>query len=544
MVAWRGLSAWSRHAVTCLMLWAGTCVAGTPPWPASAYSYFADGARLESVLADFASGFNLGLSIQPGVTGSVSGRFTTATPTEFLSRLGGVYGFVWYTHAGVLHVSKSSDMVTRSLPIPGGGLGNVRATLTEMGVVDPRFGWGELPDHGLLMVSGPSSYVSLVEESLKQLSSGGGVRQVRVFRLLHASAIDRPITYRDQTILQRGLASVLRSVVSGGGADLVTGESAADRPGAGVPPLPAFGAQPGGAGATAPERGSPERPLSRGRATGRAGAPSIQADSRLNAILVSDAPEMMPVYERLIAQLDVPSALIEIEAMIIDLNSERAREMGINWSLNGGSFSASFSGSVIQIANGRNGAGTLPVDAGSQLVAQIRLLEKRGDARIQSRPSVLTTDNIGAILDLSETFYIRVQGERTASVSPVTAGTTLKVTPRLMPGADASIQLTVDIEDGQIQDRQIDSLPTVRRSTVSTQAVVRQSETLMIAGYSSDQNIEVEQKVPGLGDLPLVGALFATKQRTVQKRERIFLIRPRLVVTASVPEPKADPDDR
>ena len=539
----RGLG-W-RRAVICLGLWTVSAVAGTPPWPASAYSYFAQDTRLETVLAEFAAGFNLSLSIQPGVSGTVTGRFTTATPTEFLSRMGGMYGFAWYTHAGVLHVSKASDMVTRSLPIPGGGLTQVRATLTELGVVDPRFGWGELPDHGILMVSGPASYVSLVEESLKQLSAGGGGgRQVRVFRLQHASAIDRPITYRDQTIVQRGLASVLRLTLAAGGVDSVVGERVPDAPGAVAASVMAAVPLLGASGALTPSP-SPERAAPRPRTSGRSSGPSIQADSRLNAILVSDVPEMMPVYERLIAQLDVPSALIEIEAMIIDINTDRAREMGINWSLTSSGFSASFNGSTLQIGTNGAGSGTLPLDAGTQLLAQIRLLETRGDARIQSRPSVLTTDNIGAILDLSETFYIRVQGERTATVSPVTAGTTLKVTPRLMAGANPSIQLTVDIEDGQIQDRQIDSLPTVRRSTVSTQAVVRQSETLMIAGYSSDQNIENEQKVPVLGDLPVVGALFASKSRTVQKRERLFLIRPKLVAPASAAvAPLADPTER
>lgn len=518
---------WWRRLALCLGCWASVGVAAPPPWPASTYSYYAEGARLEAVLAEFASGFNLSLSIQPGVSGMVSGRFTAATPSEFLSRLGSVYGFVWYVHAGVLQVSRASDMVTRSLPIPSGGLTHVRATLTELGLVDPRFGWGELPDHGILMVSGPNSYVNLIEETMRQLSAGGtSLRQVRVFRLLHASAEDRSIAYRDQTIVQPGLANVLRSMLAGGPVDSIVGERAADR----RPALPAAPAL----GASSPASVSPAAsPAARPRDARRGSSPTIQADPRLNAILVSDMPEMMSMYERLIAQLDVPSALIEIEAMIIDINTDRARELGINWNLNAGGFSASFNGSTLQIANNSSGSGTLPGDAGNQLVAQIRMLESRGDARIQSRPSVLTTDNIGAILDLSETFYIRVQGERTASVSPVTAGTTLKVTPRLMGGESPSIQLTVDIEDGQIQDRKIDSLPTVRRSTVSTQAVVRQSETLMIAGYSSDQNIENEQKVPLLGDLPLVGALFSTKSRTVQKRERIFLIRPKLVATAA-----------
>lgn len=114
-----GVRRWLRHALACMVLGVSASAAGAPPWPASTYSHFAEGARLETVLAEFAAGFNLSLSLQPGVTGTVNGRFTTATPTEFLSRLGGVYGFVWYAYAGVLHVSKSNDMVTRSLPIPG-----------------------------------------------------------------------------------------------------------------------------------------------------------------------------------------------------------------------------------------------------------------------------------------------------------------------------------------------------------------------------------------------------------------------------------------
>jgi len=162
-------------------------------------------------------------------------------------------------------------------------------------------------------------------------------------------------------------------------------------------------------------------------------------------------------------------------------------------------------------------------------------LQTDGDANIQSRPSVLTTDNTGALLDLSETFYIRLQGERVASVTPVTAGTTLRVTPRVIDGLEQMVQLTIDIEDGQIQDRQIDTLPTVRRSSVSTQAIVRENETLLIAGHSSDQNIDSNQRIPVLGEIPGVGLLFSNKSRSVQKRERLFMIRPKIV---SIPAPE------
>ncbi len=518
---------------------------GPPPWPDSPYSYFADGVALETVLREFAAGFSLSLVVEPGVQGTVNGRFNSASPTEFISRLGGVYGFAWYTQAATLHVSPARETVMRTLPMPPGGAGRLRQTLIDLGVVDPRFGWGELPEHGVLLVSGPPRYVDRVEATLRQLPTfPRGSLQISVFRLRHASADDRVIQFRDRQITQPGLASVLRGLMGVGGVTVgggVTDEKVSSQPGA-IVPLPTLGASaPAGPGARAAAAGAASGSGRSGAEPARMGpAPgaSIQPDPRLNALVVTDMPERMPLYERLIAQLDVPAPLIEIEALIIDVNSERARELGINWSARGGSFSASF-GVPQQV---RQGMLALALDSGGSnttggrdngFMAQIRLLESAGDARIQSRPSVLTTDNIGALLDLSETFYIRVQGERVASVSPVTAGTTLRVTPRVVDGAQGAIQLTVDIEDGQIQDRQVDSLPTVRRSAVSTLAVVRQDEALVIAGYTSDQTISSEQKVPVLGDLPWVGALFSNKARLVQKRERIFVIRPRLVTDAS-----------
>ena len=151
-------------------------------------------------------------------------------------------------------------------------------------------------------------------------------------------------------------------------------------------------------------------------------APSIQTDPRLNAVIIQDIPERMALYERLIAQLDVPTPLIEIEALIIDINSERVRELGINWAISGDNFALGYGATSAQPGQGTfgfslaGGASTLSAVAGSRLLAQVRLLETQGDARIQSRPSVLTLDNLGALLDLSETFYIRVMGERFGSV--------------------------------------------------------------------------------------------------------------------------------
>lgn len=533
--------------VVLLGLWTPPVHAGRVPWTDAPYSHFADKKPLAQVLAEFASSFSLGLDIAPGVEGSVNGRFTAANPTEFITRLAGVYGFSWYTHAGVLHISRASDLKSRSIVAPSGHLAGLRQALTDLGLLEPRFGWGELPQQGVVLVSGPPSYVDLLAATVRDLPAAGGAQQVAVFRLRHASAQDRTILYRDREITTPGMATMLRELITGrsGG---VAGSEALSAIAAPLRSAKSTQGDSGGAlpsAATGPSEASASRTDAGGDASaggGRTRAPSVQADARLNAIIVQDVPERMPIYGALIEQLDVPTALIEIEAMIIDVNTERAKDLGIDWSRRAGGTAVGFgnlsstpTAGTLSVVRGPSDAvfnsTSLTVNASNFLVSQIRLLETKGDAQIQSRPSVVTVDNIGALLDLSETFYIRVQGERVATVTPVTAGTTLRVTPRVIgeAGPGSLVQLVIDIEDGQIQDREIDTLPTVRRSAVSTQAIVRPQEALLIAGYSSDQQINSRQGVPLLGDVPGLGLLFSSKTQTVQRRERLFLIRPTIV---------------
>lgn len=544
--------------------------ASPPPWTNDPFNYYADkGAPLPNVLREFAGSFSLALDISPQVTGRVTGRFQASSPTEFLNQLGGVYGFQWFTHAGTLFVSRGSEMTSASISASGASIGSMRQALSSLGVLDQRFGWGELPEQGLALVSGPPAYVALVKRTVAELPLVSGGQQVAVFRLKHASVDDRTITYRDRQITTIGLAQMLRNLISGGSAEVpgVSGDSLSRL----VAPLRASG-NPQSAPLLATQSRLPQAPsLSGGAMAGieqaenqaareapqtgspRRRAPSIQADSRLNALVIQDTPDRLPMYKALIDQLDVPTALIEIEALIIDVNSTRLDELGIAWGGRKGGTAAGFgdvsaSTNSISIGAARAGSGistsTTLLNAGNYLVARIRALENLGEASIQSRPSILTLDNTGALLDLSETFYARTSGERVASVTPVTVGTTLKVTPRFIDAGELgpTVQLDVDIEDGQIQEVLVDDLPTVKRTTVSTQALVGENQTLLIGGYNTQHLKQKNERVPVLGEIPLLGALFSHKVDDYQARERLFLIKPR-VVTLPRPEPASQAGD-
>lgn len=548
----------SGAAALCLWLTAGVVVAGPVPWAEAPYSHYANSARLDTVLKEFAGSFSLSLKLGGGINGVVNGRFNAASPTDFINKLGGVYGFNWFTHAGTLFVSRADDQRVVYLPSAYNSTGQLRDALASLGILDARFGWGELPDQGVAMVSGPPAYVDLIERTVKSLPSVAGGQQVAVFRLKHASVDDRSIFFRDKEIVTPGVATILRNLIlgTGGGRGGINNEAMASAAAQlrVAPPLVAdLGASAPAASATG--TAPPGQPA---RASGgaRVRMPSVQADVRLNSLIVQDIPERMPVYETLIRALDVPTPLIEIQAMIVDVNSQRMTELGIDWGarLGRGGFgyntptaTTTASSSALAVnwaaAKGAVDASTLSVSAGNFLVSRLRALEGIGDATVQSRRSVLTLDNLGAVFDHSETFYIRTQGERVATVTPVSAGTTLRVTPRVIRSDDKSIvQLTVDVEDGAVQDKLVDQLPTVLNSGLSTQALVNEGQTLIVGGYSREQDVQRTDRVPVLGAIPVLGLLFSNKTTDRQQRQRLFMIKPR-VVALPVGESIVIPDE-
>lgn len=538
----------SLAAVLCLKIFFALGVAhAAPPWSDAPYTYFARDSKLEVLLGDFAGSFGLSLKLGSGIGSSVSGRFNAQSPGDFLNKLGSAYGFTWFVHAGTLFVDRADDQRTVAIPVTNASPGQLHAALSKLSILDGRFGWGELPEQGVVLVSGPPAYVELVERTLKTLPSVPGGQQVAVFRLKHASVDDRSVFFRDKEIKTPGVATILRNLISGAGSvrgansDALMAIAAPARSVSHLSSEPPSPIAPSGAvGVRGAETTSYLAPPPGG---GRVRAPSIEADVRVNALIVQDLPERMPIYERLIRELDVPTALIEIEAMIVDINTLRIQDLGVSWGGRwgrvGGGFrppsvaSESNTNLALNWSTGKGlvGPSTIAIDSGNFLISRIRALESAGDARVNSQPSVLTMDNLGALFDDSRTFYVRTQGERVATLTPITAGTILRVTPRVIDAErKQQVQLVVDIQDGKIDEANfVDSLPTVHTSGISTQAIVGDGETLIIGGYNNEQDINQNERIPILGQIPLIGTFFSKRYIDRQKRERLFLIKPRIV---------------
>jgi len=546
----------------------------TPPasWKVSGLSIDATNLRLKDVLEQFAQVYDVRLALDLKANPVLKGRFKADNGTDFLNRLAQAHPFRWFVYNDTLHIVPADDNISLRLEVGDDAVADARAAMVGVGLYDERFGWGELPDTGTVIVSGPRSYVHLARDILMPdtKKADSKARRVMMFRLKYASVSDRVINARGQTETIPGVKTILTNLLFGaqGGEKLAdvpavdTGSSKRSRrprvePGAarqvtgGAPPfLPIFGQAAGGAAnaaAGAPEAPAGERREAAPRAAEDKGRPRIEANPALNAILIYDTGDKRAMYAALIAELDVQPQQIEIEALIVDMDRSKLAEMGVEWGVRAGAVdtvvngtAAASLGTALPVAGA-----TLLISDAARFYARLKALESKGEARVLATPTVLTIDNVAAVLDLSQSSYVSLVGERVADLADITAGTMLRVIPRIIrEGADTRVRLEVDIEDGSLDSptaggKGANGNVNVTRSTISTQAIIDSQQTLMIGGYRAERLSRDRQKVPVLGDLPLFGGLFRTESTSSSTRERLFLITPRLSGTGGVAAPAA-----
>jgi type III secretion protein C len=517
-------------------------------WKDTGFSIDANGSRLRDVLKNFSRIY--GVTVETAIDDSVAvrGRFTADTGTDFLERLGQAYNFAWFVNNGTVHIVSRTDNISMRLQIGDDAVQDAKAAMIGLGLFDSRFGWGELPDEGLVIVSGPRRYVELARDLLlpDEKKAEQKKREIMLFRLKYASAKDRVITTRGHSNVIPGVKTILRNLL------LSTPEQAKagnEQEGISVDsdkrsrkaPTERGGMREIGRNGAGEERkvesAGPDRDSNRPWKS-KNGADDasvrIEANESLNAIMIYDLRSKREFYQSLIDQLDVQPQQVEIEALIVDIDRTKLSDIGIEWGVTNRNTAA-----VVNGMRSESLGQSLPI-AGSTLLisnlgrfyARLKALEGSGEARVLATPTVLTLDNVAAVLDLSQTAYLPLTGERVAQLADVTAGTMLRVIPRIIPSAkETQVHLEVDIEDGSLDTTS--GMVSAKRSTISTQAIVDLQQTLMIGGYHADTMNKDHQQTPVLGNVPLFGNLFKSTNESQGSRERLFMITPRLVQNAA-----------
>lgn len=495
-------------------------------WKNTAYAYEAEHKPLRDVLEDFAQTFGTQLQVDGLLEGIVNGKIRANTPQSLLDRLGVEHRFQWYLYNNTLYISTLDLQESARLEVSSETVADLKRAFTDIGLLDSRFGWGELPDDGVVLVSGPKRYIEQIKQFSSQRKSPDEKQSVLSYPLKFANAGDRQIDYRGEKIVVPGVASMLRGLLEPRATSSLSTLSPrpSSQPSPITPNVPRlsnpmlgqmFGqtADPGqlASGATL----TPRAPVSAGKIR-------VEADVRNNAVLIYDLPERQAMYRELINQLDVARKMVEIDAIILDIERSQLREFGVNWG------NSHFS-SDMRMAPGSSSE--LSIENRDRFFAKIRALEQRGLATMVSNPSVLTLENQPSVIDFNRTQYLTA-GTEVATILPITVGTSLQVIPRVITTRGThQVHLMVDIEDGNFDESNPDRIgPDVRRGNVSTQAVMAEKRSLVVGGFHVTESTDKRNKVPLLGDIPLLGkALFSSSERQNNRRERLFILTPRVI---------------
>ncbi len=321
-----------------------------------------------------------------------------------------------------------------------------------------------------------------------------------------------------------------------------------------------------GSAATNPQ--SSATPSAPGTASANASAPAatsggqVQADTATNSLIIT-APE--PQYRQLrevIERLDARRAQVFVESLIAEVSADRAAEFGIQWQgvlgkngdsvigLLGTNFGAGGK-NIVSLGAGA-AAGTVAPARGINIGAAqqtngiyalgflARFLEESGAGNVLSTPNLLTLDNEEAKIVIGQNVpFVTGQFTNTntgnGAVNPFQTierkdvGLTLKVKPQI--SENGTVKLTIFQEVSSVQASTVNATngPTTNKRTIESNVLVEDGSVVVLGGLLQDEFQGSGEKVPGLGDLPLIGNLFKSESRGRKKTNLMVFLRPVVV---------------
>lgn len=361
------------------------------------------------------------------------------------------------------------------------------------------------------------------------------------------------------------LAGVLRGVVAGQSDAQAMGSSE------GITPLP------GGAARSAPaqpqqaratgnalqsQRLDPDRrdPVDAGSSGFSQNGISVQADVATNTLLIS-APE--PVYRnlrRVIDQLDQRRAQVLVESLIVEVNQTDAAELGVQWMLgNGRTFAGTHFGGATG-GSGLNGTarttldvlprdglnvgvidGTITLPGVGQILnmkALANALQSKGGANILSTPNLMTLDNEAASIMVGQTVpfvsgrYVTDGGGGSnnpfQTIEREDIGLKLRVRPQISEGGTVKLDIYQEVSSIDGQSSSSEGIITNKRA-LDTSVLLDDGQIMVLGGLLEDSVSHGRDAVPGLGRIPVLGALFRSDTRRRAKTNLMVFLRPHVV---------------
>jgi len=289
----------------------------------------------------------------------------------------------------------------------------------------------------------------------------------------------------------------------------------------------------------------------------------VWADPTNNALVITAPPKIMRAVMDIVDKLDIRRPQVLVEAIIAEVDVDKSAELGINWAafskgdnVPAGSFVSPVGGtSIVDLA----GAIQSPANASTALLqgttigigriagtgvnfaAMVRAIRGDTNTNVVATPSAVTMDNQEAELKVAqEVPFVTGQFTNTTavtggSVNPFQTiqrqevGTILKVTPTIS-AEGTSVMLKISIESSSIGQKPAGAVDLVtNKRTITTTVLIEDGGVVVLGGLIEDNSVKGEQRVPYLGNIPLIGLLFKTRNATSTKNNLILFIRPKIL---------------
>jgi general secretion pathway protein D len=286
---------------------------------------------------------------------------------------------------------------------------------------------------------------------------------------------------------------------------------------------------------------------------------SIQADENTNALVITAPPDVFRSLRSVIRRLDVRRAQVLVEAVIAEVSSKAEEEFGIQWGAgsvkNGVAGLVNFGlGTSITSLAGASLASPPALGSGLSLVAGdpnadnpigglIRALDTDDKSNILSTPSLLTLDNeeaeivVGSNVPFITGSYSSTGSGSTPSnpfqtVQREDVGLTLRITPQINEGNAIKLKVEQEVSSVDKTAKAVD-LVTKKRS-IKTNVVVDDGQMIVLGGLIEETQGELEQRVPGLGDIPLLGWFFRYNTTELIKTNLMVFLQPTILKDAAL----------
>ncbi|MFP4466531.1 MAG: type II secretion system protein GspD [Candidatus Goldiibacteriota bacterium] len=263
----------------------------------------------------------------------------------------------------------------------------------------------------------------------------------------------------------------------------------------------------------------------------------MSVDYRTSSVVVTGTNQTHNRFARVVEELDVKVPQVMIEAKLYEVNVSNVNDIGVRWGMESQGDQPYIKGDFNPLPV--SGAGEINVgmlQSGFNINASINALERESRAKLLSAPKITVESNRTAqIQTSSSTFYETEQVVTTSSGAVVTRDyvavslpISLQVMCKVTKKNEIELKVTVVVEK-LAGSSGGSGPPDTSVQTAETKVSARNNETIVIGGLISERIVDVEEKVPLLGDIPLLGELFRGSKKTKDKVELVVFLTPQIV---------------